>query len=479
MRILFTSVECYPIAKVGGLADVVGALPKYLNASGHEVSVIMPMYDMPWVRKTESTEIFSGTLSILEYQYEYKIKEVDKDVLGYRLLFVDIPALFFREGVYADKESRYFTDEAERYTAYDRAVLDWVLSLDQKPDLVHCHDHHTALIPFMMTKCYKYQELAYIPTVVTIHNEKYRGRFSWQKRYLIPEFSQSDRGLLDWDNMIDSLASGIKCCWRMTTVSPSYMQQLLNEPSDLNSLFQSEKEKAIGLINGIDNDYWNPSTDKMIKYKMKKDKFEFKRKNKSDLCKKYGLDPSLPLCSFIGRLAFEKGADLIPKVIDTVLKKNKKINFIILGTGMASLEDELTQLGTIYKEQISVHIMYNEAFAHQIYAGSDFLLMPSRVEPCGLNQMYALRYGTIPIVRSTGGLIDTVRDVRYRNGNGIRFNEAETSDVVKAIIRGIKLYQNKDRFIKIVDRTFDADFSWNASAANYEKLYMELISQSQ
>jgi len=385
------------------------------------------------------------------------------------------PELFFRKGVYADDSSNYFTDEPERYCSYDRAVLDWVISEKEKPDIIHCHDHHTALIPFMMTKCNKYQKLKDIPTVLTIHNEKYRGRFSWQKSYLIPEHSSKDRGLLDWDHMIDPLACGIKCCWKMTTVSPSYMKQLLQEESDLTTLFQQEKGKAIGLINGIDNEYWNPKTDKLLKHNLKRSRTTFKQKNKKALCNKFGLDPALPLLSFIGRLAYEKGADLLPNALDSILKKNNKINFIILGTGMASLEVELKELGKKYSGNLSINIMYNEGMAHEIYAGSDFLLMPSRVEPCGLNQMYALRYGTIPVVRSTGGLIDTVTDIKFKKGNGVRFQTPEANSVIKAIKRALHLYENETRFNTIVDRTFEEDFSWDASASNYIKLYKELL----
>jgi len=476
LNILFTSVECYPAAKVGGLADVVGALPKYLNQKGHGVTVIMPKYDLTWINKQQVLSCSSGSITILSKDYKYEIQEVDAAVLGFKLIFVDIPELFYRQGVYADKSSNYFNDEPERYCSFAEVVLDWVIEQTDRPDIIHCHDHHTSLIPFMISKCHKYASLSTIPTVLTIHNEKYRGRFSWQKEYLIPAYSSEDRGLLDWDGMIDPLACGIKCCWQMTTVSPSYMTELLESDGDLKPLFQREKDKARGLINGIDSDYWNPSTDSMIASNLTDDITDFKSKNKKVLCKKFGLDPSLPLISFIGRLAHEKGADLIPEALEKILsKKSAKINVIILGTGMASLEQELTTLGQKYNSTLSINIMYNEAMAHQIYAGSDFLLMPSRVEPCGLNQMYALRYGTIPVVRSTGGLIDTVKDVRYKNGNGIRFAGADSRSITKAITRAINLYNNKERLHKTINSAFDSDFSWDASADNYIKLYKELI----
>jgi len=471
LNILFTSVECYPAAKVGGLADVVGALPKYLNQKGHEVTVIMPKYDLKWINEQKVKIISTGSISILSSDYNFEIQEVDASILGFKLLFVHIPKLFYRKGVYADADSNYFTDEPERYTSFAKVTLDWVMSQSDLPDVIHCHDHHTSLIPFMMTKCIKYEVLANTPTVLTIHNEKYRGRFSWQKSYLLPEYDIADSGLLDWDGMIDPLASGIKCCWKLTTVSPSYMEELLNAEGDLRSLFQQEKEKATGLINGIDSDYWNPKTDGMITQKLAKSFKQYKKKNKTALCKKFGLSSSLPLVSFIGRLAGEKGADLIPNAIEKLLKKAPKVNIIILGTGMSELEHTLKEIGKKYKKYLSINIMYNEAMAHQIYAGSDFLLMPSRVEPCGLNQMYALRYGTIPIVRSTGGLKDTVIDIKRKTGNGIRFENAEADSIVKAVNRGIRLFANKNRLENTISNAINSDFSWEASANNYIKLY--------
>jgi starch synthase len=475
LKILFTSVECYPAAKVGGLADVVGALPKYLNKKGHDVTVIMPKYDLPWINDQQIKVLSQGSFSILDKKYKYEIQAIDSSVLGFELILVDIPKLFYRQGVYADKASNYFTDEPERYTSFAKVVLDWVIKKSIRPDIIHCHDHHTSLIPFMMTRCQKYESLGNIPTVLTIHNEKYRGRFSWQKEYLIPTYASSHRGLLDWDGMIDPLACGIKCCWQMTTVSPSYMSELLELEGDLKPLFQHEKAKASGLINGIDSDYWNPKTDTMIDTNLSEDTSEFKSKNKKVLCEKFSLDPSLPLISFIGRLAYEKGADLIPEALEQIFSKSKKVNFIILGTGMSSLEESLVELGIKYNKNLSINIMYNEAMAHQIYAGSDFLLMPSRVEPCGLNQMYALRYGTIPVVRSTGGLIDTVTDVKYKNGNGIRFAEADSQSITKSINRVVNLFNNKDRLKKTINHAFQSDFSWDASADNYINLYQELI----
>lgn len=475
MKILFTSAECYPAAKVGGLADVVGALPKYLNQKGHEVTVVMPKYDLPWINEQQIKVISKGSFSILTNKYSYEIHAVDSSVLGFELILVDIPELLYRQGVYADRESNYFTDEPERYTSFAQVVLDWVIKKSDRPDIIHCHDHHTSLIPFMMTKCHRYESLAAIPTVLTIHNEKYRGRFSWQKGYLIPEHASIDSGLVDWDGMIDPLACGIKCCWQMTTVSPSYMTELLESEGDLKPLFQQEKDKARGLINGIDSDYWNPSTDTMLDTNLSDNIHDFKSKNKEVLCNKFGLHSSLPLISFIGRLAYEKGADLITDALEQIFSKSSKINIIILGTGNSSLEQRLTELGEKHNKNLSINIMYNEAMAHQIYAGSDFLLMPSRVEPCGLNQMYALRYGTIPIVRSTGGLIDTVTDVKYKNGNGIRFAEANSLSITKAITRAINLYNNKDRMTKTISHAFDSDFSWDASADNYINLYQELI----
>lgn len=474
MKILFASVECYPAAKVGGLADVVGAVPKYINKQKNHVCVVMPKYNLAWINEQHTEIIKEGEIQILDRTLYYSVETLKKEVLGFEILFVHIPELFYREGVYADSASNYFIDEAERFTSFAKVFLEILRLPKYVPDLVHCHDHHTSLIPFIMRYGKAYSDFKNIPTVLTIHNEKYRGRFTWQKSYLLPEFDNKHGGLLDWDHMIDPLSCGVKCAWAVTTVSPSYMTELLEEPSALQPLFQQEKEKTIGLLNGIDTDYWNPEMDTMITHTYKRSLDAFKKKNKEALCKEMNLSTKLPLFSFIGRLALEKGADHLPDMVKDLFQQSEQINIIILGTGMASLEKDLHRIGKTFKN-CTIKIMYNEAMAHRIYAGTDFLLMPSRVEPCGLNQMYAMRYGTIPIVRSVGGLKDTVKDIRYRTGTGIRYKGDDSKSLVNAVRRGLELYKNQEKFESVRKNAFEQDFSWDKSAKNYIRLYKELL----
>jgi len=260
-----------------------------------------------------------------------------------------------------------------------------------------------------------------IPSIFTIHNAEYHGRFSWDKVGLLPLFDGRKRGLLDWDYAINPLATAIKCTWKLTTVSPSYMKELRLHTRGLESLLQLEEEKSLGILNGIDTQVWNPFTDSFIDHPLGQSIEQYKFVNKNGLLQKFNVPSELPIITFIGRLAREKGADFLAPVIDKFLSDGGKAGFIILGTGEPILHQMLLDLKKKYKGIVDVALEYNEKLAHQLYAGSDFLWMPSRVEPCGLNQLYAMRYGTIPIVRSIGGLKDTVKDISSKDGSGIQF----------------------------------------------------------
>lgn len=275
---------------------------------------------------------------------------------------------------------------------------------------------------------------------------------------------------------INPLAAGIKCCWKFTTVSPSYLDELSRYSNGLEYLFAGEKAKGVGILNGIDTSVWNPETDSMIgtNYSasvIKKGKAE----NKKWICKEFGLPVSKPLVAFIGRLAGEKGADLLPGIINRAMQNlDGQFSFLILGSGDQQLEQKLSEMKDVFKNY-NVFIGYNEGLSHRIYAGADFLLMPSRVEPCGLNQLYAMRYGTVPVVRSTGGLKDTVIDIQSaENGYGICFNNLTEEDAAQAIARAVELYANTSQLQLLRKRMMSLDFSWDKSAQQYIKLYNSL-----
>jgi starch synthase len=345
------------------------------------------------------------------------------------------------------------------------------------PDLVHCHDHHSGLVPFMMYHSSLYRKLANIPTVFTIHNGQYHGAFGWDGLSYLPEIDFYKTGLLEWSGGINPLASAVKCCWKFTTVSPSYLQELSINSNGLEYLFYVERFKGSGIVNGIDTEIWNSETDPMLPEKFTVATVtKGKLKNKELLCEKFGLSVKKPLIAFIGRLVFEKGSDMLPEAIERSFQEHgNNVNFLILGTGETETEIALQELKTLYPKNCNVFIGYDEALAHLIYAGADFLLMPSRVEPCGLNQLYAIRYGTVPVVRSTGGLKDTVIDIADEGGYGIRFNNVSVNDISASITRAIVLYKDAKKMQLLRKRMMGLDFSWYRSAKEYIDLYESLI----
>ncbi|OGS69015.1 MAG: glycogen synthase [Flavobacteria bacterium RIFCSPLOWO2_12_FULL_35_11] len=467
MKITHVSAECYPVAKVGGLADVVGALPKYQNDAGFTAEVIMPFYDNKFTKNEEFTVIFTSKLNLGKQEYSYQIKTLNNNNLGFNLYLVDVPELLFTDFVYS-------FDDTERFLAFQIAALNWMLTWDEKPTTVHCHDHHTGLIPFMMTRSIDYEALKNIPTVLTIHNAQYQGWFSHDKVGLIPEFNFSNVGLLDWDGSINPLASAIKCAWKVTTVSPSYMEELKKAANGLETLLSHESAKCTGILNGIDWEVWNPETDAYLVENYNINNVESGREvNKKWLCSHYNLDFEKPLFAFIGRLVGEKGADLFPETFKKALQKGN-ISIFLLGSGNDAVEADLIELKKDYVGSYNAFVGYNEKLAHIVYAGADFILMPSRVEPCGLNQMYALRYGSIPIVRSIGGLKDTVVDISEKGGFGICHKEVTVSEITEAIERGAKLFENQEKYKKIRKKIMGIDHSWDASALAYINLYKSL-----
>ncbi|QQL49743.1 glycogen synthase [Mucilaginibacter ginkgonis] len=470
MRVYHLSAECYPIAKVGGLGDVVGALPKYQKLAGIDAAVALPYYNRNFVQEHSFDVVFRASTLMGGRRYEFEILKEKHDTLGFELYLIYVPGLLDRTEVYS------YPDEREQFIIYQLCFLDWINWSQQTPDLIHCHDHHTGLVPFLLQHSALYKRLANVPTVFTIHNGQYHGAFGWERVNLLPEIDMWKGGLLEWSGGINPLASAVKCCSRYTTVSPSYLQELQVNSNGLEYLFWVERAKGQGIINGIDTEVWNPATDSMIAATYTADKPDAgKKKNKEALCKRFNLSTDKPLVSFIGRLVGEKGADMIPEaLVRSIEQYAGALNFVILGTGEVDVQEALKAVSERYPENCQVFIGYNEELSHQIYAGSDFLLMPSRVEPCGLNQLYALRYGTVPMVRSTGGLKDTVIDYSQADGYGIAFANASADDMITAVGRALELYKNTAQLQLLCKRMMALDFSWNKSAAEYIQLYQYL-----
>jgi len=471
MEILHVSAECYPVAKAGGLGDVVGALPKYLAAAGHIAKVVMPMYRTKFLYENKWEVVHKSSAFLGNTWFDYTIIKEAGNVLGFDLYLVDINGLLDREKIYG------YSDDAERFTSFQIAVVDWVSSWKHHPDLIHVHDHHTALIPFMIKYCYAYQHMAEIPTVLTIHNAQYQGWMDWSKSDYIPHWDGWRWGTLDWNRMINPLAAGIRSAWKVTTVSWSYLHEMRAESNGLEALFEYEKGKCVGILNGIDTKVWDPESDTYLEEHFSiKDLEKGKKANKAALCAEFGLDPEKPLFVFIGRLVGEKAADLLPRAIgDSLYYMNQRMNFLVLGSGEPEVEAELNNMRNYWMGYYNSRIGYNEKLSHQMYAGADFLLMPSRVEPCGLNQMYAMRYGTVPLVRRTGGLRDTVIDIGETGGYGICFNQASVGDISNAVFRAVELYDDQKTFNTIRRQLMALDFSWDNSADQYLEVYKSLL----
>lgn len=470
MEVIHVSAECYPVAKVGGLGDVVGALPKYQQKAGIISKVVMPCYKTRFLQENEFEVVHQGGTWLGRTWFHFNVLKEKTNKLGFDLYLLDIPGLLDKEGVYGHH------NDVERFCAFQIAVLDWLNEWVDKPDIVHCHDHHAGLIPFMMGQSYKFETLKHIPTVFTVHNGQYQGQFGWDLLEWIPGFDLWKSGLLDWNGSINPLASAIKCAWKINAVSSSYMEEMQQSFGGLEALLQQEKSKCLGILNGIDEQVWDPQNDPMIpKHYTSRTASEGKKENKLKICQQFNLDPEKPLISFIGRLVGEKGADLLSDIIGRSLyETNNAVNFLVLGSGEPHVEWSLHQLKHYVVGHYNDYIGYNETLSHQIYAASDFILMPSRVEPCGLNQMYAMRYGTIPMVRRTGGLKDTVVDFGEQGGYGICFNHASVWDVCHAVKRASELFSDASKIQDIRKHIMKLDFSWEQSAAKYIELYKSL-----
>lgn len=470
MEIIHISAECYPVAKAGGLGDVVGALPKYQNKLGHLAKVVMPMYRTKFLYDNEWELVHESATYLGSQWIRYAVIKEKNNKLGFDLYLVDINGLLDREKVYG------YDDDTERFMAFQIAVTHWLNQWEHQPDVVHCHDHHTGLVPFMLRYCYGLEKLRHIRTVITIHNAQYQGWMGWDKLHYIPSFDEWKSGMLDWHNTINPLASAIKCADVVTTVSNSYMDELRHAANGLENLFEYERGKCHGILNGIDNEVWDPASDSLLAANYsQQDVQSGKAANKKIICEQFGLDETKCLFIFIGRLVGEKAAEILPTVIgESVAMHKQNINFIVLGSGEPDVEKQLKSLQPIISDNYNYYIGYNEKLAHQLYAGADFLLMPSRVEPCGLNQMYALRYGTIPMVRNTGGLRDTVIDIDspQKDGYGLVFNDASVYDVNEAIHRAMAWFTNEQELLAATQKKImNIDNSWESSASRYIDVY--------
>jgi len=456
MKIVMCASEVVPFAKTGGLADVAGALPQALEKEGQEIIIILPLY--------KAVDIAKFGLK--------KIKDdcfVAKTGKGISVYFIKNDAFFYRDGLYGDKNGDY-KDNLSRFTYYCRRVLTLLKEINFKPDIIHVHDWQTSLIPVYLKTIYA-KGLFYkkTHTVLTIHNIGYQGIF--------PKDEFSKLGL-DWSlftvndlefyGQVNILKGGIVFSDIVNTVSPTYAEEIQTQEFGfgLEGLLNKRSDSLFGILNGLDYDIWNPQTDKFIKENFSAYDISGKAKDKENLqhaCK-LPVNPKIPLFGIVSRLVEQKGFDILTEGIDEICKMD--IQLVILGTGDIKIHNCFTDVVSKYPKVISLNFRFDDSLAHNIYAGSDIFLMPSRYEPCGLGQLISLRYGTIPLVYKTGGLADTINP-----SNGFVFDAYSENDLIKTINTATKVFKNQDKWSALIKNGMNCDFSWGSSSKEYLRLY--------
>lgn len=475
MKVAFVVSECVPFAKTGGLADVAGALPSKLADMGHEVILVMPHY-----RKVKETapdvQPTGKTVSVPIGDEIVAADLLETEQNGVRFYFIDNDRYYDRDQLYGTPEGDYH-DNAARFMFFSKAALAALKALDFKPDIIHCHDWQSGLVPALV-KEYRPKNGFFLNTrcVFTIHNLAYQGIF-WHLDMPMTglPWSYFTPDGFEYYGKINMIKSGIVYSDVVTTVSEKYAREIQTEEygCGMEGVLSARNDRLFGVLNGVDYDVWSPEKDKFIAAPFSVDDTAGKIECKKDLLKEYGLpyNPKRPLISVISRLADQKGFDLIADDIDKIMKLD--INFILLGTGEQKYHDLFTRIGKRFKKRAGIRIDFDNALAHKIEAGSDMFLMPSRYEPCGLNQIYSLRYGTVPIVRATGGLDDTIVDYdpETGRGNGFKFSDYTAEALIETIKRAVKLFADKKHWDQLVHNAMTCDFSWNESARKYVKLY--------
>ncbi len=477
MKILITSAEVVPFAKTGGLADVAGALPLALQELGHDVCVAMPKYGRVGDARFGLTNLLDSFPVPLDGQSGPAA--VKQGFIG-----TDIPVYMLANEHYFDREGIYgYEDDGERFIFFCRAALEALKRLDWQPDIIHCHDWHTGVIPNWLKTIYKSDPFfAQTASVFTIHNLQYQGIFG--KRVL------EIAGLEDYgfivhptepalSNVIDLMARGVIFADVITTVSERYAQEILTPEygEKLDFILRDHQDRLFGVLNGIDVELMNPATDKYIAVNYGFSSLDKRVENKLALQREANLPvgAEIPLLGVIGRLADQKGFDILEPAIDHILDMD--VQFILLGTGDPHYHQMFTKIAQSYSQKAAIFLTFNAPLAQKIYAGCDLFLMPSRFEPCGLGQMIAMRYGAVPVVRATGGLADTVHnfDARTVEGNGFTFSRYDRWALFAAVVRALETYRHQEVWRKLQINGMSTDFSWHKSAKRYVELYQKAL----
>ncbi len=478
MKILFAASEAVPFAKTGGLADVAGSLPPALAALGHDVRLVMPLYRAVDPNAYGLTHIASFTVPLGSWHERCDVLQGG--------IADGVTVYFVRKDVYFDRAELYqtsqgdFPDNAERFTFFSRAVLELCRAVGFTPDIIHGNDWQTGLVSFFLKTAERgVHPFERTKSVFTVHNLGYQGTFwHWDMRFLGDFWHHyTAEGLEFWDR-ISFLKAGLVYSDIITTVSKTYSREIQTAEygHGLEGVLAKRSKDLVGIVNGIDYGEWDPSRDKSIAKKYTPSRPAGKAVCKRAILKKTGLpDHGLPLAGMVTRLVDQKGLDILTEALPEILSLD--VQLLILGTGDARYHRLLTEAAEAYPERMRVLLTYDDRLAKAIYAGCDLFLMPSRYEPCGLGQLIALRFGTVPVVRKTGGLTDTVRDYNPRTGigTGFVFEEYSPGDLLEGMVRALALYRQRTEWRKLMRSCMEQDFSWERSAKEYEKVYRKAM----
>jgi starch synthase len=470
-KVLFVSSEAIPFAKTGGLGDVAGALPYALKKLGADVRVVMPKYKCIPTEYTNKTNTVAGFPIYLGWRKQYaSIYEYESDV----------PIYFIENNNYFDRDNLYgYEDDHERFAFFCKAVLDMLPRIGFLPDVIHCNDWQTGPICLLLKERY-HEDLYYrsISALYTIHNIQYQGIFGRETLDLlgISDWCFHSDGVEFYGN-ISYMKSGLVYSDAINTVSNTYAEEIKTSQYGygLEGVLQRRSNVLYGIVNGIDYDVYNPETDKSIYIPYSKKSLDLKKKNKKKLQKDLGLpQKDVPMIGLISRLVDQKGLNLIAEKMNELMEED--IQFVVLGTGQEQYEQMFKYMQQKFPHKVSANILFNLDLAQKIYASSDLFLMPSLFEPCGLGQLISLRYGTIPIVRKTGGLADTIQafDEESGIGNGFVFSNYNSYEMLEEIKRAIKVYNNKEKWKILIENAMDSDYSWEDSAKKYMELYKSI-----
>jgi starch synthase len=470
MKILFIASEAFPLVKVGGLADVTGSLAIALQDLGHEPYLILPKYGSI---KTPVQDIQGKNVAV-SFMGHSEPATLKKTMLKGR-----IPVYLVENQHYFGVEEIYAAGELERFLFFSLSIPSIISRLDLRPDIVHCHDWHTSLVPLGLKKA----KIA-LPCIFTIHNLAYQGSFD-QQFFLRSGLSSVWQEYIPADAPRPSLnfmSQGVLLADIVTTVSPTYALEILTPQygEGLEQLLKYRQDKLYGIVNGIDYDEYNPATDPYLEKNYDSTTMERRVENKLALQRKSGLpqNSDIPLFGMVSRLEEQKGIDLLLQAIDQFIVETRA-QLVILGEGWEHYHKSLTETALKYSDRLSVFIAYDERLARLIYGGCDIFLMPSRFEPCGLGQLIAMRYGAIPVARNTGGLTDTVKDVTEGNGNGFVFQNYTVLEMLEAVKRTEKSFYHREEWQNLMMRNMKIDFSWKDSARKYEEIYLRARNMSQ